>query len=73
MTEKELHEKAVRLCEGGTVEVNGHFVKAVVVNGIGVECDVCEMDSICRMDMVDLCCECDAYDRKCHILKLACQ
>lgn len=73
MTDKELHEKAVRLCEGGTVEVNGHFVKAEVIDEHVFPCAMCEMDSACRMDMTNLCAECDGYERKFHILKFAYQ
>lgn len=73
MKDTELHAKAIRLCEGGIVEVDGHFVKAEVVDESVCACDVCEMDSVCRMDMTDLCGECDAYERKSHILKFAYQ
>lgn len=71
MTDQELHEKAVRLCEGGCVCIQGHFVKTGTISMEVSECDFCEMDSICRSEMVELCVECDAYDGKKHYLYLA--
>lgn len=71
MTDKVLHEKAVCLCEGGSVWFLGHLVKADTVTTENCGCDVCEMDSICRSEMVELCAECEAYDRKKHYLYLA--
>lgn len=73
MKYSELRDKAIRLCEGGIVEVDGHFVKAEVVDESDCPCYVCEMDSVCRTEFNDLCTECDSYDRKHHILKFAYQ
>lgn len=70
MTDKELHEKAVRLCEGGAVEVNGLWVKTRVVDDEVNPCSICNMDCLCIMEIDDLCRECDAYDRKRHLLYL---
>ena len=70
MTNKERYEKAVRLCEGGVVEVASLYVKAVIVEGDIHACDVCDMDCICRDEMQQLCIQCDDYDRKRHYLKL---
>lgn len=66
-----LYAKAVRLAEGGVVEINGHFVKAIDIEGVDNPCIVCEMDSICRLEMADLCAEVDGYTRSPHILRLA--
>lgn len=66
-----LHAKAVRLAEGGVVEINGHFVRAIDVVGDNNPCELCDMDSVCHMEMVDLCAEVDAYTRSPHILKFA--
>lgn len=71
MTDQELHEKAVRLCEGGSVWIQGHLVKTGTVTTEDCECYVCEMDSICRYGMIDLCAACDDYDGKKHYLYLA--
>ena len=68
--DKGLHEKAVRLCEGGAVEINGLWVKTKVVEGQVDPCDICEMDCLCRMDMVELCAACENYDNKKHLLYL---
>lgn len=65
------HAKAVRLCQGGIVEIDGHFVRAERYDGDDSPCFECEMDSICRMDMVDLCAECDSTTGLKYILKLA--
>lgn len=66
-----LYEKAVRLAEGGIVEIAGHFVRAVNVPAAECPCDLCEMDSACRMEMTDLCAELDAYTRSKNLLKFA--
>lgn len=66
-----LYAKAVRLAEGGVVEINGHFVRAVDVVGEVNPCNLCDMDSVCRMDMTDLCAEVDGYTHSLHILKFA--
>lgn len=66
-----LYEKAVRLAEGGIVEIAGHFVRAVNVPDAECPCDLCEMDSACRKEMTDLCAELDAYTRSKNLLKFA--
>lgn len=66
-----LYEKAVRLAEGGIVEIAGHFVKAMNVPRDENPCKLCNMDSVCHMEMVDLCAEVDGYTRSPHILKFA--
>ena len=71
--EMSLHDKAVRLCEGGTVDCMGHSVKAVAVATTDLPCIDCKMDSICRDEMCDLCAECDSLTDEEHILILACE
>ena len=66
-----IHEKAVRLAEGGVVEIAGHFVRAICVIGDVSPCALCEMDSACNMEMTDLCAEVDGYTRSPHLLKFA--
>ncbi len=63
-----LHEKAVRLCEGGVVEIAGHFVRAKHYVGHDLSCRYCDMDCACGVEMMNLCAECDAYERCQHIL-----
>lgn len=70
MTEKEIHEKAVKLCEGQTVWVGSHMVRAKRIPFGFTPCFECEMDSICNHDMCTICAECDAYDGHLHILYL---
>lgn len=65
-----LHSLAVRLVEGGIVSFEGHSIRAKVVESGEDSCFLCEMDSICNSEMVDLCARCDAYERKPHILVL---
>lgn len=71
--EMSLHDKAVRLCEGGVVECMGHVVKAVAIATSDLPCIDCGMDSICRDEMCDLCAYCDNLTSEEHILVLACE
>lgn len=66
-----LYAKAVRLAEGGVVEIGGHFVRAIEVVRTDCPCDLCDMDSACYMHMRDLCAEVERYTRSPHILKFA--
>ena len=65
------HDMAVRLCEGGEVFFQGYWLKAITVPKGENECELCRMGSICRMEMTDLCAECDAYERCGHLLYFA--
>lgn len=65
-----LHEKVVRLSEGGAVEIHSLVVMAKRVEDDIMPCDVCDMDCLCHGDMVDLCSELDRYDRFQHVLYL---
>lgn len=65
-----LHEKAVRLCEGGVVFHCGYFFQARTVPDEEVSCDLCELDSICRPEIADLCGECTDYDGMDHYLTI---
>lgn len=57
-----IHEKAIRLIEGGIVEVDGHCVKLVKLPEIDNPCFCCNMDCLCQSanEMCDVCEECDA-------------
>lgn len=66
-----LHDKAIRLLEGGIVEIDGHFVKAVRVADDESPCALCNMDSACRMNMLELCGEVECISRKRYLLKFA--
>lgn len=65
-----LHEKAVRLSEGGAVEIHSLVVMAKRVGDDIMPCDICDMDCLCHGDMVDLCSELDSYDGFQHMLYL---
>lgn len=66
-----LHDMAVRLCEGGEVLYQGYGLKAIAVPEGVDPCDLCQMDCLCRAEMVELCAECDSYERRFHLLYLA--
>ncbi len=56
-----IHDKAIRLIEGGIVEVDGHAVKLVNRDYIFDPCFCCEMDCLCHNgnEMCSVCQECD--------------
>lgn len=58
---KSIHEKAIRLVEGGIVDVDGHSVKLGKKPYIFDPCFFCEMDCICHQgnEMFTVCKECD--------------
>lgn len=65
------HEMAVRLCEGGIVVYQGFAIAAEEIPEDECACMICQMDCVCNMEMMDLCAECDCYNRKKHYLKFA--
>lgn len=65
-----LHEKAVRLSEGGAVEIDSLVVMAKIVGNDIIPCELCDMDCLCHGYMKDLCSELDSYDGFQHILYL---
>ena len=67
-----IHEKAIRLLEGGVVNVDGHFVRAVKVDVEFDICNECEMDCLCGLgtDMLAVCIECDSIGKNGYYLKL---
>lgn len=70
MNNKSLHEKALRLCEGGIVEINNLVVRAKVTDDISEACLLCEMDSLCDSEVTLLCVECDNLDHHNHYFVL---
>ena len=68
MTDKELHEKAVRACEGAPVTVNDLLVYAVAIPSGFDSCQYCHMDCLCKGDMAMLCVECCFYTGKNYLL-----
>ena len=67
-----IHEKAIRLIEGGIVDVDGHSVKLVNVPDMFDTCNSCEMDCLCHIgtEMYYVCIECVGISKKNCILKL---
>lgn len=59
---KDVHEKAIRLVEGGIVEVDGHSVRLKHRRIYCNPCYDCEMDCLCHKgnDICNLCEECDS-------------
>lgn len=73
MNQTEIHEKAIRLLEGGSVEIDGHFVFGKIAANQMFPCEGCNMDSICTRDsnaIMDVCMECDRLTGTKHILCL---
>lgn len=56
-----VHDKAVRLLEGGIVDVDGHAVKLCDAMDTYDPCLECEMDCLCHRgsEMCSVCEECD--------------
>ena len=62
MNKKEsVHEKAIRMIEGGIIDIEGHAVRLIREPYIFDPCLCCEMDSLCHIDseMCNVCKECD--------------
>lgn len=62
----EIHDKAIRLVEGGIVEIDGHCFSMVRNPDIIDPCNVCELDSICHKGntICDVCMECEIIIRE---------
>ena len=67
-----IHEKAIRLLEGGIVWVEGHSVKLVQLPYVSDPCFSCEMDCLCHVggDICSLCVECDSISNMDCLLML---
>lgn len=72
MKKMTIHEKAIRLIEGGIVDVDGHAVRAIKAPVEYCTCEVCDMDSLCHRgtEMADICEECDSVGNWGYYLKL---
>lgn len=68
LKEKTMYKKAIRLCEGGAVEVSGIMVKTKTTPDNVTPCDVCLMREKCKFDIVELCSDCEIIDGKRHLL-----
>lgn len=67
------HDKAIRLLEGGIVEIDANWfrLKRFPDDYDGIPCEECTLDSICRMEHTDICAECEARSNVRCCLQLA--
>lgn len=65
-----LHDKAMRLLEGGEVSCSGYSVRAIKMIVEDDVCKHCEMFSVCGDEMINLCGACDDISHTKHVLKL---
>lgn len=72
MKEKEIHNKAIRLLEGGIVNADGFNVTLRKYTIYEDACMICEMYSICRIgtEMYSVCMECEKMSQDECYLKL---
>lgn len=68
-----VHDKAIRLLEGGIVEIDGDWFRLIRFPDYydGITCMECDLDSICREEHEDICAECEAISGKECCLRLA--
>ena len=66
-----VHDKAIRLAEGGFVEIDGHVVAAKLTPDDLLSCDICKMDCICHAEMAEVCEEIGFIKQMDHYLVLA--
>lgn len=73
MRQKELNEKIALLKDGQVVEIAGDYFRAVRINSTDIldTCSQCDLDSICRGDVENVCCEMEVLEDVHWILKLA--
>ena len=72
MKQLTIHEKAIRLIEGGQVDVDGHCVRLKISSEWWDVCFLCEMDCLCTAgsEMDSVCQECDNITQKHCYLEL---
>lgn len=68
MKKMSLHDKAVRLAEGGLVEFHDLVIGAKLYSVEIDDCNECEMDCLCDSEMSDLCFEiCELTRKSCTL------
>lgn len=67
-----LHEKAIRLIEGGEVQAEGLWVRLIKVPYAFDPCLICDMDCLCHQgnEICNLCIECGNITSEGCYLKL---
>jgi hypothetical protein len=61
-----IHEKAIRLLEGGLVEIDGLVFSIDEAGPEDDPCYTCELDSICSKNILNVCLEADMITRTYH-------
>lgn len=64
------HDKAIRLLEGGVVEIDNLCFSMTEVDGDDEACNDCQLDSICSRNIIDVCLEADMITKTRHIMIL---
>lgn len=65
-----VHDKAIRLLEGGVVNIEGNWfgLRRLSDDYDDSPCIACNLDSICKKEHSDICNECDAISgTKCFL------
>ena len=65
-----IHDKAIRLVEGGIVEIEADWFRLRKLPDYYDDnpCMECELDSICQIEHQDICGECEAIShRRCYL------
>lgn len=65
-----IHDLAIALCEKRNVWFHNHTIRLVEVVGDSSPCELCDMDCLCDMEMLELCDQCSTLLRKQCLLKL---
>ncbi len=73
MEKMTVHDKAIRLVEGDIVEIVGNWFRLRRFPDYYDDnpCMECELDSICQLDHIDICGECEAISGRRCCLQLA--
>lgn len=68
-----VHDKAIRLLEGGIVEIDGNWfrLRQFPEDYDDIPCEECDLDSICQMEHTDVCAECEVITKIRCCLQLA--
>lgn len=74
MEKMTVHDKAIRLLEGGMVEIEGNCfsLRRLSCDNFVYPCLECDLDSICREEHADVCNECEAISGGKCCLRLVC-
>lgn len=67
-----VHDKAIRLCEGGIVEIEGNWFGLIRLSEYfdDIACVECNLDSICHKEHADVCGECEIITQRRCCLRL---